>query len=71
MGTGRMQPKTQSANLRKRNTKRTEKDKPCCKKGTMLLKKKCFFHNMMQYLLLSKNKPTLKLETNESLYYEW
>lgn len=26
---------------------------------------------MMQYLLLSKNKPTLKLETNESLYYEW
>lgn len=25
----------------------------------------------MQYLLLSKNKPTLKLETNESLYYEW
>lgn len=26
---------------------------------------------MMQYLLLSKNKPTLKLERNESLYYEW
>lgn len=24
---------------------------------------------MMQYLLLSKNKPTLKLETNESLYF--
>lgn len=72
MGTGRMQPKTQSANLRKCNTKRTKKkDKPCCKKGTMLLKKKIFFHNMMQYLLLSKNKPTLKLETNDSLYYEW
>lgn len=71
MGTGRMQPKTQSANLRKCNTKRTKKKISLAVKRYNVIEKKIFFHNMMQYLLLSKNKPTLKLETNESLYYEW